>query len=703
MERFYGRIETTNLREGMGNYTRYLATFATAINEYEVQVSSSSPTILSQNAIRNSQDVKYSPILPAYLIPRQEPSKIPKTLDSVALLFANAPYTSLGTLKPSLTDTEPEGIYFTVGLASIVLLNFTYERAIQLSQIASDCLVEYWPLKAGKLHLQSIRLKLPEAKQRTPIQELLLPLSDDPELRVYIEQISASLASLSASYGVYFPDELDTLRQIAIQTVSLIRIHTELQSSLGDATEALALQKKLNAIRAALVEISAALSYAVTQGTTGALPVLSNRSPFPHHSLLGIGGAVRALTKYTRYLENAFMVRSAGKVISGPYSTIEHQMPASIPKYASGHQYEFPDASTTVLEHFDGRGDFPQDDQLPLIAHFSLRHGFMESKFSITGASEALTAEALPHWTLMTLSHEIMHSRVRTIFQALFGKTWDGHERKVITKEHFDEFASWVLARQSPKPMKVRLSLRNLILNFCYGTAVSLKPVARADVRSGNLLSMETLNESYARHKQLAIEIIVHFHDYYFVYACQPKMYLMSLWASWIRVAAPFARPLEYLTRSLVTVACGSGLPPEAAFDRAKDLILDALDALEAGGTKSSLFADLRQFLSTKQNETRARFCPAYYLIDNIRLFFASRTIAAELDRIEQDPFANGSVSAEDYTSNIYVYGEGDLISPIRYSLASLFRTLSNQQPIDDPQWLSAWNYMVISSQEIYS
>jgi len=180
-------------------------------------------------------------------------------------------------------------------------------------------------------------------------------------------------------------------------------------------------------------------------------------------------------------------------------------------------------------------------------------------------------------------------------------------------------------------------------------------------------------------------------------------MYLMSLWASWIRVAAPFARPLEYLTRSLVTVACGSGLPPEAAFDRAKDLILDALDALEAGGTKSSLFADLRQFLSTKQNETRARFCPAYYLIDNIRLFFASRTIAAELDRIEQDPFANGSVSAEDYTSNIYVYGEGDLISPIRYSLASLFRTLSNQQPIDDPQWLSAWNYMVISSQEIYS
>jgi hypothetical protein len=65
----------------------------------------------------------------------------------------------------------------------------------------------------------------------------------------------------------------------------------------------------------------------------------------------------------------------------------------------------------------------------------------------------------------------------------------------------------------------------------------------------------------------------VHFHDYYFVYACQPKLYVMSLWASWIKVAAPYTRPSDYLIRSLATVACGSGLDSSAAFDHAKEIL----------------------------------------------------------------------------------------------------------------------------------
>ena len=33
--------------------------------------------------------------------------------------------------------------------------------------------------------------------------------------------------------------------------------------------------------------------------------------------------------------------------------------------------------------------------------------------------------------------------------------------------------------------------------------------------------------------------------------------------------------------------------------------------------------------------------------------------------------------------------------------LAALFSTLSDNLPVNDLQWLTAWNYMVISSQEI--
>jgi len=71
---------------------------------------------------------------------------------------------------------------------------------------------------------------------------------------------------------------------------------------------------------------------------------------------------------------------------------------------------------------------------------------------------------------------------------------------------------------------------------------------------------------------------------------------------------------------------------------------------------------------------------------------------------LDSDPFAEGSTVADDYSASIYVYGEdqsGILISPIRYSLAAFVRQLSGQPWAVDFQWLTAWNMMVISSQEV--
>jgi hypothetical protein len=375
-------------------------------------------------------------------------------------------------------------------------------------------------------------------------------------------------------------------------------------------------------------------------------------------------------------------------------------MPASIPGYSSGPAYKLPEKGVEANEHFDGGGEFRQDDQVPLIAHFSLRHGFMESKFSVTAASESLTVEVMPQWTLMTLSHEIMHSRVRAILQALFGKKWDEGEYALIRGEDFEEFRKWIESRGREYEAPVATGLRNAILNFCYAIEMSADPVLAAEDDKGRSVSIEKLSECYTRNKQLAIEIVVHFHDYYFAYACQPKMYAMSLWASWIKVAAPFQRTSEYLARSLATIAGGTGLEPIEAFNFAVETLQEALDALEARGVQSPLFGELRRLTSASAIETtRAYFKPFYYLSDQVRLFFASQLIASRIDRLETDPFAEGSTSADDYSANIYVYGEsGPSVSPVRYALAALFRSLSGKSPIADNQWLTAWNYLVISS-----
>lgn len=588
---------------------------------------------------------------------------------------------------------ELSNTFFTEGLASVLLLNCSCQRARELIQVIGNCPLEFWPIVGGCLDVREIITEMPSAIGNGAAT-LELPTSDEPEIAVYVEQIAASVSSLWASYGNYIPEERKTLREVTRITKSFVDQYQATKHA-DDTETPLVRQRKANAVISALVEMSAALSYAVTQGTSGSVPILWNRSPFPHHSLLGIGGSVRALTKFTRYLESAFVARSAGKVISSHYSQIKRVVPASIATYVSGSVYKFPEPGEQIHECFDSGGDFRQEDQIPLLTHFSLRHGFMESKFSVTAASEALTAETMPQWTLMTLSHEVMHSRVRTIIQALFGHKWNDHEYTLLRPEYWRDFCAWLEARKTPKETNIATGLRNVILNFCHAIEQSTIPLPIDKDFVGRKIKHHEISESYSDHKQLAVEMIVHFHDYYFAYAYQPKMYMMSLWASWIKVAAPFTRTAEYLTRSLATVACGTGLPPREAFNYAVDVLKDALDALEAAGVQSPLFDELRRLTKGDEGEnSRAFFKPCYYLVDQVRLFFASPSIASRIDRIETDPFAEGSTSAEDYSANIYVFSEGaETLSPIRYSLAALFSTLSRKLPVNDQQWLTAWNY----------
>jgi len=494
--------------------TRYLAVTAVAVNEFAVQLFDSPPVLAVPKAISASHEIRYSPIMAAFLAPGKDPPQSPRNLKTVTLLYADLPYKILGIIKGRLRDNERTRVYFTEGLASIVLLNFSLEQVRTLRKFASNCPLEHWPLKAGKLNICDIYSECSPSTQPSKTRNVFLPTTRVQELSVYVEQMSASIACLCASYGRYFPSEEETLRQIAIQATGLIRQYEVLQNpanSNGDLYS----QKKRNALISALVELSAALSYAVTQGTSGALPVLSSRSPFPHHSLLGIGGAIRALTKYTRYIESAFMARSALRVINGQYSKLKHIVPADILNYKPGPEYTFSKPTRAQSEHFDVGGKLQQEDHVPLVVHFSLRHGFMESKYSVTGASEALTAGVLPHWTLMTLSHEIMHSRVRAIFQALFGKEWDGKDGNLISIAQFSEFSAWIRARRRQRKENVAASIRNVVLNFCWALEMFQHPLSEEEAEPE--LTRELLCDSYSRHKHFAIEMFVHFHDYYFV------------------------------------------------------------------------------------------------------------------------------------------------------------------------------------------
>jgi len=685
-------------------FTRYLSVHSGENGIFRVSITGASPIALLQEALRDEAGLRYSPILPAYLVPEEAPPPIPDELTSVAFFFSRIPHKTLGSMKPGLASEELERVYFTQGLASILCFNCDLPRAHELLEHVDHKLLEYWPLRKQEIDFRDIVIE--NCRHDGALTEKIDQHIDaTAELSVYIEQIFASVVTLRQSYAIYNPQELKTLDQIALLTRRSIEQYLEASTrDTTDVEEALANVKSRNAVVSALAEISASLSYAVTQGTSGCSPILANPSPFPHFSLLGVGGAVRALTKFTRYLESAFSVRDASEVIAKGFSCRNLVVPAAISKYNSGDEYRFSESDDAPTKEFDQGGEFHQKNGIPLLVHLSLRHGFKESKFAITAASETLTTEILPQWTLITLSHEIMHNRVRQIFQTLFGAGWDQERGSVLSEKHYLDFKDFYESREEGKPCKLDCAIRNVILNFCYAMdrAMDIRNVHRRSDDDRDILGLDDLGESYGRHKLRAMELFVHFHDYYFSYACQPMMYTMSLWASWTGVAAPYTWPMDYLIRTLATIACGTGAKPDPAFEQASDIFEDALDALERSGTSSPLFNKLRELL--KVEEARARFKPSYYLIDQVARFFASSEIVSRIDRIEDDPFAEGSASADNYSANVFTYGEEDgksFVSPIRFSIASLLRSMLGESPIKDPQWLTAWNTIVISSQEV--
>ena len=682
-----------------------------------VKLTEENPVAFLGRLTLETERVRYSPVFQAFVSPDADDTRPPNPT-RIGFLFSTNPYWALGFLKSELEAGEFENTFFTEGLASIIVVDAGRERTAELAALTNCIAWEWWECNEGELMAtdSSLLQEVPNANIESP--QLVTTACLNVEVAAYVEQINAAVVSLWLFYARFAPTELQTLRAIVKLSEQLIQQFTRLDTS-ASATDPvpwqslMEAQKGRNAIHAALVEIAAALSYAVTQGTTGVPPILANAAPFPHHALLGIGSAVRAITNFTRYIEHAFAERSAARVVADGYSVRREVVPSDIPEYASGQSYALPGmgfrtagqsppvsdphGSGRPAEQFDLGGRHVDDMLVPLLAHFSLRHGFKESKFSVTAASESLTAEHWPPWTLLTLSHEVMHSTVRGIFQALLGSEWDAASQQIGDRE-LEELVSWYDSNGTHTASTLT-GLRNAVLLACIAMARAAKVIDGPMPSDKQLVDSPDLQKAYREYRQRAIELFVHFHDFYFVYGGQVEIYAMSLWASWTCVAAPLARPEEYLIRTLATLACGSGAHPREAFNRAAEILDEAMQDLEGLGITSPVFHQIRAMLKDDRERLREVFKVSYYLIDQIRLFFASPSIAAKIDGLVSDPRAITSTT-EEYSGSIFTFADSpdERVSPTRYSLSSFWHSLRGDHKGVDGQWLTARNLMVVSS-----
>jgi hypothetical protein len=276
----------------------------------------------------------------------------------LAFVFSSRPYYALGVLKPELNQQEQDALHFTQGLASIVAFNVSLERAREIAALSKATALEYWPIDDHQLvEAKALTEGFWSIGDDVPLG--LAVTSKHEELQVYIEQIAASVEVLWFSYKQHFPEEIETLRRILSLVDGLVTKFDEISAEAPtELPRQMLREKQLNAIVSGLVDLSAALSYSVTQGTTGSAGILSSPSPFPHHALLGVGSAVRAMTVFIRYLETAFAERSAPDVIENEYPHRSGNLPRSIVNYEPGESYALPRTSAED-EEFDKGGAFP--------------------------------------------------------------------------------------------------------------------------------------------------------------------------------------------------------------------------------------------------------------------------------------------------------------------------------------------------------
>src|SRR6266851_2999824 len=116
----------------MSRFTYYLILIEDVPAQFKVKIEHDIPLVTLHSAMEAEVDVRYSPILPAYLVPNQTPPPPPATPTTLAFFFADRPYQALGKIKPDLTLAELEATFFTEGLASIVILNYSSPRAVAI-------------------------------------------------------------------------------------------------------------------------------------------------------------------------------------------------------------------------------------------------------------------------------------------------------------------------------------------------------------------------------------------------------------------------------------------------------------------------------------------------------------------------------------------------------------------------------------------
>lgn len=468
----------------------------------------------------------------------------------------------LGRLHDVGSERLTKRLWYSIGLASILLISEDPELHKELLRKAphSPTAVETWEVKRQRI-VQVIP-SITAAMTYDP-QSLAVPAYGNlpPDQRAVVDEFIATLAVVAPKVALHIPSEFETFPRLASQMSEFI---TELvyisnpkgtpPPTLGEYTEDMIRmdpflrQRIFHQAIDRLIQVNSALSYVSTQMLCGAVPILERRSLIRRHSLLGVGSAILALTRLARSVELAFSEFAVEEIIgvrmgeAKPLPGLD-QLPA----------YDHSAWTDYSIDRWEGK--VGTRAWYPKLPYFSGRLGFRETEYTISAALQSLAAAASTEWSLLTLTHELLHGHVRNIISVVFqGDPNKRPEDKFA--EFYKDFGSMI--RGDRVARNELESLRAIMLTYCCLTVGHGSLTTKADTSDQafeiDLPSEEDLWYILENESRNISEILVHVLDLHYFYGSRLTAYVPLIWRSWATVPHVSGDLRQYILRSLLAI-----------------------------------------------------------------------------------------------------------------------------------------------------
>lgn len=477
----------------------------------------------------------------------------------------DAPFRVLGQLSEKGSEPLKESIFFSYGACSVILIYKDDKVLEEFKSIVSikPRATEHWTVKNSLIQnivpaaSPDVKVEVPQILKYEGLPSLIMATLDEFCLSVHIlhtkiikeDLINTSILENLISIVNGFIKQLAYLDSLTGKIPD--ENYVENPALLSDPMEN---QVQRQQLVDRIIQINSAMSYVSTQSFSGSIPILERRSVIRRSSLLGIGSAMRGLNRIVDYIENAFNSVNFQEII-----TVTMHKSSSLPGLTN---YAVPERNDWFHHNIDTFGCELEVECIKKLAYFSSRYGYRESEYAITAALNSVSHGVSLEWPLLTITHEMLHSHVRTVIYSVF------YLESGTELENYLQFYTRFVNRcegkmSASEPYWLIDSVRECIFTYCVRT-ISLGSITdeveytTLIKTNGAELYLPEFTDFYHQfqdeHRNIS-EIFVHVLDLHYFYGGVVGKYIPLIWRSWAAVPHIAADLRQYILRSLIAIS----------------------------------------------------------------------------------------------------------------------------------------------------